>query len=399
MGGRVLFAQDHRGIRVTALQGNPDRHLAERGPRQGVGPAERLRAEVDVDAERPPLPHQAVEQERSLCASLSSSTKNSWNSSTIKRSRGSGGVPARCGSRSGPGRPRRGTGRPAQRIGGVEPLQHADPELALALDRHDARVRQFLGGVDLELNPFLEVDQVEVDLVGAVVERQVGDQGMQKRGFSRTGSSGQQDVLRGPLSQCSDVAASWPLLAERDVDPARLSLVHHRSGRGADELERNLDAAGVLGRRPRLDDQAGGELGGRGGIEGRGDSGRIRGRPRTSRPSSHERTTALRRRLVERETGRQRAVPVDDDQGQDAAGDAGRRDARQAGRRLLIEAGREVGYDQDAVRLGHFFRNGVVFFDRCILVAQVFLGHFLHVGGEVGQPLLNLPGPRSRPDW
>ena len=59
---------------------------------------------------------------------------------------------------------------------GVEPLEHADAELALALDRDDARVRQLARRVDLELDPLLEVDQVEIDLVGAVVEGQVGDQ-------------------------------------------------------------------------------------------------------------------------------------------------------------------------------------------------------------------------------
>ena len=61
---------------------------------------------------------------------------------------------------------------------GVEPLEHADAELALALDRDDARVRQLARRVHLELDPLLEVDQVEIDLVGAVVQGEVGDQGV-----------------------------------------------------------------------------------------------------------------------------------------------------------------------------------------------------------------------------
>ena len=55
----------------------------------------------------------------------------------------------------------------------VEPLEHAQAELALALDRDDPRVGQLHRGVDLELDAFLEVDQVELELVGVVAERAV----------------------------------------------------------------------------------------------------------------------------------------------------------------------------------------------------------------------------------
>jgi len=37
-------------------------------------------------------------------------------------------------------------------------------------------VRQGVLGVNLELDALLEVDQVELDLVGRVAQRQVGDQ-------------------------------------------------------------------------------------------------------------------------------------------------------------------------------------------------------------------------------
>ena len=58
------------GVGLAALEGDPDGHLAQGRPGQGVGPAQRLRAEVDVDAERPALPDQAVEQERRLLGEL-----------------------------------------------------------------------------------------------------------------------------------------------------------------------------------------------------------------------------------------------------------------------------------------------------------------------------------------
>ncbi len=72
---------------------DPHGHLAQRAPGQREGPAQALRAEDDVDAEGTTLPDQAVEPKAASCASLSSSTKNSWNSSTISRMRGRGGVP------------------------------------------------------------------------------------------------------------------------------------------------------------------------------------------------------------------------------------------------------------------------------------------------------------------
>ena len=66
---------------------------------------------------------------------------------------------------------RRGTVAAALQLD-VEPLQHAQAELAFALDGDDAGVRQLMRGVDLELDALLEVDQVEFDLVGAVPQGQ-----------------------------------------------------------------------------------------------------------------------------------------------------------------------------------------------------------------------------------
>ncbi len=86
--------------------------------------------------------------------------------------------------------------------------EDADAELALALDRHDAGVRQLVRGVDLELDALLEVDQVEVDLVGAVVEGEVGDQGVHQGRLARAGAAGDQDVLRGALPERRG-AAAW----------------------------------------------------------------------------------------------------------------------------------------------------------------------------------------------
>ena len=65
-------------------------------------------------------------------------------------------------------------------------------------------------GVGLELDALLEVDQVELDLVGAVAQGQVGDQHVQQGRLARAGLAGDQHVLRGAAAELRGAAASWP---------------------------------------------------------------------------------------------------------------------------------------------------------------------------------------------
>ena len=62
---------------------------------------------------------------------------------------------------------------PAQLV--IEPFQDAHAEFALAFDGNDARMRQPVGGVRLELDALFEVDQVEFDLVGTVNQCRICD--------------------------------------------------------------------------------------------------------------------------------------------------------------------------------------------------------------------------------
>ena len=84
---------------------------------------------------------------------------------------------------------------------GIQPLHDAQAELALAFDRDDPGVRQLVRDIRLELDPLLEVDQVQLDFVWAVAQGSIGDQGVQKRRLARAGLAGDQHVLRGPLAQ------------------------------------------------------------------------------------------------------------------------------------------------------------------------------------------------------
>ena len=88
-GGRVLLAEDQVGVGLAALQGDADRHLADRAAGQRVGPGQGLRAQAARGCRRPGLgaPGGPASSE-AFWAMRSSSTKNSWNSSTISIIRG-----------------------------------------------------------------------------------------------------------------------------------------------------------------------------------------------------------------------------------------------------------------------------------------------------------------------
>src|SRR4030095_2276536 len=63
----------------------------------------------------------------------------------------------------------------------VDTLQHAQSKLAITLDRDNTRVRQMFGGVTLEFDALLEVDEVELDLLGTARQREIGDDDVKER--------------------------------------------------------------------------------------------------------------------------------------------------------------------------------------------------------------------------
>ena len=75
----------------------------------------------------------------------SSSVKNSWNSSIISRVRGIGSVPPAALVAGDVLHPELAEQVAAALQLLVDPLQHAQPELAVALDRDHPRMRQLLG--------------------------------------------------------------------------------------------------------------------------------------------------------------------------------------------------------------------------------------------------------------
>ena len=168
---------------------------------------------------------------------------------------------------------------------GVEPLEHAQAELALALDGDDPGVGQLERGVDLELDPLLEVDQVELELVGAVAQGRVGDQGVEERRLARAGLAGDQDVLRRALAELEVLELGGAGAAERDVDAGAAVLGPVVLGLRGDEVERDLDAMGVAGALAVVVEHAGEGLGVGGGVERQGELRELAVAPDWNRPS------------------------------------------------------------------------------------------------------------------
>ena len=82
----------------------------------------------------------------------------------------------------------------------VDPLEHAEREFAVALDGDDPGMRQVFGGITFELHAFLEIDEIELDLLRAAPQRQIGDDDMEQRGLAGAGFAGDKHVLAGAFA-------------------------------------------------------------------------------------------------------------------------------------------------------------------------------------------------------
>ena len=87
-----------------------------------------------------------------------------------------------------------------------------------------------------------------------------------------------------------------------------------------------------------------------------------------------------------------RSLRVDADERVHAAARAAGADGRELAGGGLAEPRGKIRGDDHVVRLGHFAGRLVVLVDRGELVAEVLLQHLLHVGGDEGQPLVDVLG-------
>ena len=177
----VLLAQDELGVRVRALERDPDRHLVDRAAGQRKSPAERLRPEQDVQPERPPLPHESVEQQGALLRHAVVLDEELLKLVDDEQDSRAGRVLGRHPDLFrfrllghlrlvlGPALAVQIFAILDQRVNAgvaeqvtaflqdaVEPLQYAQSELPLALDGDGLGVRQSVHGVRLDSTPFLK---------------------------------------------------------------------------------------------------------------------------------------------------------------------------------------------------------------------------------------------------
>src|SRR5206468_579540 len=108
---------------------------------------------------------------------------------------------------------------------------------------HHPRMREPAGGVALELDSLLEVHQVELDLIRAAPQGEVGDEDMEQSGFARTGFAGDENVLPCTLAQGKELELGRARASDRDAEfAARVQSPYCGIWRG-DIGERHLDAA------------------------------------------------------------------------------------------------------------------------------------------------------------
>ena len=158
-GRGVVLAQNQLRIGIGTLQRNANCHLVDGAAGKRVCTAESLRAEQHVEAERAALPHEAVEQKRCFLGELvvldeellelvhdQENPRHSfiWPCGSVACEIVHAGIAELVA---------------AFLEDAIEPLQHAEAELAFALDRDDAGVRQSVRRVALELDALLEVDR------------------------------------------------------------------------------------------------------------------------------------------------------------------------------------------------------------------------------------------------
>jgi hypothetical protein len=178
--GGVLFGEDQVGVGLAALKGDSDGHLSQRAAGEAVRAAEGLGAEVDVDTERSALSDETIQEQRGFLCELVVLDEEFLELVDEEEDSRHGLV--------GPSAAEAGevlNARVAEAVAAglellVEALEYAQAEFAFALDGDDAGVRQVVHGIRLEFDAFLEVDEIQFDLVGAVPESDVRDQGMKE---------------------------------------------------------------------------------------------------------------------------------------------------------------------------------------------------------------------------
>ncbi len=251
-------------------------------------------------------------------------------------------------------------------------------------------------GVALELDAFLEVDEVELDLIGTAREREIGDDDVEERRFSRAGFARKQRVLARAFADGEVLVLRRAGAADGDFQFVRCVVRPHFLGLRGDLRERHLDAVRVDAALADFVNEFDREFGAGRFVE---DDGVVRTREFLVENEVllfASNADAVFPQLIGNETVGRRLALIPMDEREDAAARAAAGDALQPLHRDLAEVRREVRDDEEVV----FFRDAagllVVFGDRRVFVAQIHLDDLLDVLAQLGEPLLDLVA--LRPD-
>ena len=272
----------------------------------------------------------------------------------------------------------------------VDPLEHAEAKLAIALDRHDAGVGQAMGGVALELDAFLEVDQVEFDLIGIGPHRQVGDDDVEEGRFAGASFPGDEGVLAGAFAEGEVLQLGRTGPADGDTQFVGRGFAPDRFGSGCDLGEGDFHTGGIDAGLACAFQEEAGDLGIRRCFQGEGQTfGLVHdGKSLPRRNEGHGKGPEI----LFLDSSGAGLPPIPVKQEIDAAPWPGRGD----GEELLDSAGgeamRKIRDDKKAVFLRDVPGLGIVFCDGAELIAQVHLDDFLQVLVEFREPFLDLIG-------
>ncbi len=389
-GRDVGVVEDELRVGLGALQRNANRHLADGAAGQAGRAAQRLRAEYYVDAEGAALAHQPVEQHAGVVREpVVLREKDLELIDDQQRARQhrlcylavSGQILHAGGAEQ----------LAAARQFRVDALQHADAELAIALDRDRAGVRQRLRDIHLEFDALLEVDEVELDFVRAVPQGQVRNDDVQQVRLARTGFAGDQGVLSQTAAETQMLQAHRAGVSERNGDlVAGVGGPQLRGGRH-DRVKRQFDAQSVFGRAAHRVHDLRQHFFRRRRIERQREVPQQIVLQDEAVVLVHE-VQAGAGQILDAQAGRRGQAAIVGDEREDAATGAAADDAGQAADRLFVEVGRKVSDHQEAVWLGQVAGLAVVGVDAVEFVAEVLLDDVLHVAGQLGEAGLDVFG-------
>jgi hypothetical protein len=389
--GGVVIVHDEEGIGFIALEGDADDHLTEGGSCEGVGAAEGLGSEDDVDSEGAALADEAIEEEGGVLGDAVVFSEELLE--LVDEEEGAGqGFGVGCAEVSGEVLDT----ELAEEIAAVaefvvDTLQHAKAELPIAFDGDDAGMGELVSGVAFELDALFEVDEVELDLGGVGPEGEVGDEHVEEGRLAGAGFAGDEDVLAGAFSEGE--VLEFIGAGEADGDAEFGGGIEGPAGvdGGHDFGEGHFDAIRVDARLADLLEEPGGE----GGV-GRGfqhEGGTVSGVVGQGGGCAGDFDAGAGvAEIIGDELGGDGLALVPMDEGEDAAPGAAGGEAEESAQGGIGEMGGEIGDDEEVPGFGDTAGLGVVIGEGAEFVAEVELGDFFDVITEVGEALFDLVG-------